>query len=269
MTYHKRPTQTIDCAHCGTLFEAAHKSKMYCCQSCNTLAWQARHGKKKAVAGAKQPVGDTPSAVSLELTTKNVSVIALSAAFGNLVAQGSTSVVKHLMQGNANAQAPQPAIGHMPQQLVQLPAGSDTEQPVDFLPADLQAILAPLEWITLPERGALAFVRLQYYGHELCYQVEHQLLLLKNKEVGYYTITSARMFTKLARYPAQSASQLPTRVEPAGAEAAPHPEELALDLGLLTTDMIAADAFKMQQEAKEQEAFARALARSMDSFPAA
>ena len=270
MTYHKRATQTIECAHCGDFFESAHRSRMYCCQSCNTLACQARQGKKKAVAGAKQLMEDAPNVVSLELNPKNVGIIALGAALGSLAAQGGTSVVKHLTQGNANAPALQPSIGPTPQKLVQLPTGSNTEQPVDFLPADLQAIVAPLEWITLPGKGPLVFVQLQYYGHELRYQAEHQLLLLKNNEVGYYAITSARMFTKLARYPALSASQVPVRADSVGAESTPSSAACTLNFGHnLADDMIAANALRMKQEAEGDEAFTRTLMQGMPGFPAA
>ena len=270
MTYHKRAAQTIECAHCGDFFESAHKSRIYCCQSCNTLAWQARQGKKKPIAEAKQPAEDNPGVVSLELSSKNVGIIALGAALGTLAAQGGTSVVKHLTQGNANASAPQLAVGPTPQKLVQLPAGSDTEQPVDFLPADLQAVGAPLEWITLPGKGALAFVQLQYYGHELRYQAEHQLLLLQNKEVGYYAITSARMFTKLARYPVPSASQLPIQADSVGAESTPSAAAFPLDFSQrLADDMIATNALRMKQEAEDEEDFTRTLMQGMPGFPAA
>lgn len=242
---------------------------MYCCQSCNTLAWQARQGKKKTVTGAKRPLEDTPNAVSLELNTKTVGVIALGAALGNLAAQGGTSVVQHLMQGNANAHAPQPKIGRMPQGPIQLLAKSDIEQPNDFLPADLQAIVSPLERITLPGKGPLAFVRLRHYGHELYYQAGQQLLLWKKEEGKYHAITSARMFAKLARYPAPLADQLPIRAESAGAKAIPSPEELTLDFDRLVTDMIAASDLKTQQEAEAMEAFTRTLMQGISDFPAA
>lgn len=261
MTYHKRLSQLIDCAHCGQVFEAAHKSRLYCCQSCNTLAWRARQGKSKAATETKRPLEPAQQSTSLELDAKTVGVIALSTAIGNLAVQGGTSVVQHLMQGNANVRAIQPAIRQPHSEALQIRAVPNTEQPADFLPADLQAIAAPRKWIKLPDKGNLAFVRLQHYGHELYYQAEHQLLLWKDEEGQLHAITSARMFARLARYPAPLANQLPKQPQPIAPELAPSPEGLTLDIDFRhpsEADPLMAEALDI---------FTRTLMQRLEDFP--
>ena len=50
-TYRKRPAEVRHCVHCQTPFESSHKRRIYCGNSCSTLAYYAR----KAAAQAADP----------------------------------------------------------------------------------------------------------------------------------------------------------------------------------------------------------------------
>ena len=96
MTYHKRPVQTRKCAHCRTKFESNHKSRLYCCQSCNTLAWRVRQGSPAApcTLRAAGPTSDLP------FTARTVGVVAA----GNLAAQAGAYMAQQLWQGGTDTE---------------------------------------------------------------------------------------------------------------------------------------------------------------------
>ena len=97
VTYHKRPLQTRKCAHCRTKFKSNHKSRLYCCQSCNTLAWRARHGATAAEArtNAAWPVGG-----DLAFSAQTVGVVAA----GTLAANAGTYLAQQLWQGGTETE---------------------------------------------------------------------------------------------------------------------------------------------------------------------
>ena len=98
MPYHKRPLRACACRHCGQPFAAAHKSRLYCSSSCNTLAWRAR----RALAGpAPQPLAPAlvpaptpalPGAAELAFTWQTVGVIAAGTAVGQLALQAGAAL---------------------------------------------------------------------------------------------------------------------------------------------------------------------------------
>jgi ribosomal protein S27AE len=98
MTYHKRVAKKRKCAHCGTKFLSNHQRRIYCSQSCNTLAWRARHAQQAQEDA--QPAG--PAASGLAFSARNVGVLALSSALGTLAAQLGTDLTQRLLHGGTD-----------------------------------------------------------------------------------------------------------------------------------------------------------------------
>lgn len=131
MTYHKRVAKKRKCAHCGDKFLSNHKSRIYCSQSCNTLAWRARRAPEEE-AGSLPAVAAGPG---LAFSARNVGMLTLSSALGTLLAQLGTSLTQQVLY-----------------------AGT----PLDLLRAELRAGLAQLgvppgaDTLAGPGGGALA-----------------------------------------------------------------------------------------------------------------
>ncbi len=93
MTYHKREAKKRKCAHCGDKFLSNHKSRIYCSQSCNTLAWRAR----RALEGETDPQPAVAGQPALAFSARNVGLLTLSSALGTLVAQLGTSLTQQVL----------------------------------------------------------------------------------------------------------------------------------------------------------------------------
>ncbi|WP_201987223.1 hypothetical protein [Hymenobacter rubidus] len=127
MAYHKRPAQARACAHCGAVFSAAHKSRRYCSSSCNTLAWRARRALAGPLAPAPRAVPEAPPAAeagpqALDFSFRNVGVIAVGTAVGQLAVQAGTYAVRALARPAPDAWVPAELRGSTGlRQWVQLP----------------------------------------------------------------------------------------------------------------------------------------------------
>jgi len=138
MAYHKRPATERACAHCGTVFPAAHKARLYCSASCNTLAWRARRAaaapkgtpaSPTALAAPPLPVATSPQ--GLDFTLRNVGVIAVGTAVGQLAVQAGTHLVQALARPTNDAWVPvelRQATGSL--RWVQLPGWAAPQQAV-------------------------------------------------------------------------------------------------------------------------------------------
>lgn len=259
MTYHKRPVVTRKCAHCRTKFEAAHKSRLYCCQSCNTLAWRARQPKDSA--SAKSSAATEPSSNSLALTAQNVGVVAL----GTLAAQGTTALLQHLLP----AESPQGLLLAELRQLRQdlglapaaasLPAGM--ESPSTFLPPALAVATTPLVSLPTGQGPPLAFVRLSYHGHVLYHHPGQQLLLWVYAPGRYRRIVAATGLAHLAAHPAQpSGAQLTPAADAVPAAPADEEAQVAAMTAAFMQVLTDEEAQEQEQAVAATAAFAQALA---------
>ncbi|RZJ91232.1 MAG: hypothetical protein EOO60_08195, partial [Hymenobacter sp.] len=116
-TYRKRVPQVRHCVHCGDAFESAHKSRIYCGNSCSTLAYYARKAQastlpttaatRAAALGAPAAAAPTepaaPPAVTLALNAQNLALFTA----GPLLADG----LKQAIQFVGKLLAPTPQAG--------------------------------------------------------------------------------------------------------------------------------------------------------------
>lgn len=217
MTYHKRPVQTRKCAHCRTKFESNHKSRLYCCQSCNTLAWRAR----QLAAEPATPAGAGEGAVSLALSAQNVGLLALGSALGTAAVQGGTALWQQATQGGT----PLDWVLAEVQALRRQVAALDAPPRIGFLPEAVRALagpVVPLVW----ENAAVACVRADYHGHVLYHNAAHGLLLWEERPGAYRRLASDPELARLvdpARQPA------PPRLAPAADAAAMAALDAAVD----------------------------------------
>ena len=224
MTYHKRPVQTRKCAHCRTPFESNHQSRLYCCQSCNTLAWRARHGVTAANgrAGAARPAGG-----ELPFSARTVGVVAAGSAVGALAAQAGTYLAQQLWQGGTETDRLRADVRA---QFAGLRAdlGLPPERaPASFVPAAVRAATGPVRHLG-PAGGPLApFVEVPYHGHALYYCAAEDVLLWSPAPDTYRRVSGAPLLAALAATPPQRpAPALPPpaatapRVAPRRAESA-------------------------------------------------
>ena len=186
MTYHKRLAQTRQCAHCRTPFESHHKRRLYCCQSCNTLAWRARHGG----AAAPRRTGDTrPTGDDLPFSARTVGVVAA----GTAVAQAGTYLAQQLWQGGTDTELLR---ADMQAQFAALRVDLNLPPapgPSSFVPAAVRAATGPVRHIG-PVGGALVpFVQVGYHGHTLYYRAAEDLLLWAPAPGTYRRVSGAPM----------------------------------------------------------------------------
>lgn len=100
MTYHKREAKKRQCAYCGDQFLSNHQSRIYCSQSCNTLAWRARHAPEAQPAAP--PAGTEAS--GLAFSARNVGMLTLGSALGTLAAQLGTALTQQLRHGGTEVE---------------------------------------------------------------------------------------------------------------------------------------------------------------------
>ncbi|MGI4863389.1 MAG: hypothetical protein ACRYFZ_05655, partial [Janthinobacterium lividum] len=177
-TYRKRVPQVRHCVHCGDAFESAHKRRIYCGNSCSTLAYYARQAH--AGLGATPPPdpaaapGDAalptrgeptaPAPLTLDWNRQNIAVLSVAAGLGQLGA----SLGKHVLDAFRQPSTPAPTSL----------APAARPDPLDWLPAGLLAGAAPRVTLELPALGqSFVFVQLSYLGHTLFYQPSQRVLL--------------------------------------------------------------------------------------------
>lgn len=182
MTYHKRPVQTRKCAHCRTQFECAHKSRLYCCQSCNTLACRAR---KQASTGNGRAGEARPARGDVLFSAHNVGVVAVGSALGTLAAQGGTYLAQQLIQGGSDLELLRAEVRQLRQALRVVSVLPELPSGVAFLPVALRTATAPIVSLAVGGR-AVPFVRLSYHGHVLYHHPEQGVVLWEERPGKYH-----------------------------------------------------------------------------------
>ena len=250
MTYHKRPLQVRKCAHCRAKFETNHKSRLYCSNSCNTLAWRARQpaAEPAALAGAGEGRG------ALALSAQNVGVLALGSAIGTAAVQGSTALWQHATQGGT----PQDLLLAEVRALRHDVARLGVPSAAGFLPDAVGALFGPMVPLRFGQR-VLACVRVEYEGHVLYHHAERRLLLCETAGGGYRQVASAPELAQLlAGRPHERPAVSALAASPA-ANAGNEAAQAAAFERLLLADLPSAKDVAVQ--AAEDAAFQAALAR--------
>lgn len=196
MTYHKRPIQVRKCAHCRAKFESNHKSRLYCSNSCNTLAWRARHGGTAAKGSARQA---GPTGEDLPFSARTVGVVAA----GNLVAQAGTYVAQQLWQGGTDTALLRADVAAQFAALradLNLPPAPG---PTSFVPAAVRAATGPVRQLAPLGGPGVPYVQVPYHGHTLYYRAAEDVLLWESAPNTYKRIDEARLLAALAATPPQ------------------------------------------------------------------
>lgn len=177
MAYHKRPLTARLCAHCHAPFEAAHKARMYCSNSCNTLACRSR----KASPTRGRPVAPPPSpAASLTFDPQTLAVLAAGQVLGQFVWSMGARLVAHLSA---------PAV-----------------DPGMWLPAAVRAAPEPSQWLHAPDWPApRLFAVYSFHGQCLCYRAADRLLLWASPVGEWVALTSPEQLAALAPPPVLAA----------------------------------------------------------------
>lgn len=214
-TYRKRTPTLRRCVHCHEAFESAHKRRIYCGNSCSTLAYYDRKARAAsadsqlpatattALAGAS-PTGPPAGAESLTLDWNGQNFALLSAA--NLVAQLGASVGKRLWDAFTG-----PSVAPAP-----LPAAGRPADPLDWLPTGLLSSAAPRVTLELPALGrAFVFVQLSYLGHTLFYQPTERVLLWRVAPGQLLALLKAEQLALVAELPVhEAAAPVPAAGQP-------------------------------------------------------
>jgi len=170
MTYHKRPLQQRACAHCEAPFESNHQSRMYCSQSCNTLAWRARQPAKRT----EEP--NATGRAELEFSVQNVGLLALSTALGTAAVQGTTALWQQATQGGSDLDLLRAEVRQLRQELRAYRPGPPPADGLAWLPKALRSATAPLVPLQLGAELVHA-ARVAFGGHVLYHHAGRQLLL--------------------------------------------------------------------------------------------
>ena len=194
MTYHKRSAVKRKCAHCHSKFESNHKSRLYCCQSCNTLACRARRGRP-AVAKPQKPAFGAP----LELSAQTIGVVTLGATLGSLAAQGGTYLAQQLTQGGSDFELLRAEVRHLRQELGFVPSLPKPPHGAAFLPAALRTATAPVVQLRVGD-GLVPFVRLSYHGHVLYHHPEQGVVLWEEGPGKHSRVHSEQQLAQLAAH---------------------------------------------------------------------
>jgi hypothetical protein len=186
-TYRKRPTELRACVHCQITFESNHKRRIYCGNSCSTLAYYARKAQQAPATEETEqlgkPAASTPSsaivapaeqpAVNLALTGQNLALLTASSLLAD--------AIKHF-GGKLFAPAPQ-------------------KGPSTWLPAVLRTLQLPrvplqhADWVE-----PLDFEPLPHEGECYYYRVEHEWLLWQDPTGSWYQLTNEQAFIKLSAH---------------------------------------------------------------------
>jgi hypothetical protein len=175
--------------HCGDAFESAHKSRIYCGNSCSTLAYYARKAQASpppvTSALSVAPLGTLPPAAPTELPTPLAVTLALNAqnlvlfTAGPLLADG----LKQVLQFVGKLLAPTPQAG-----------------PSTWLPALFGLLKQPLVTFQHPDWDEPRFlVVVPWEGTEFYYRAAQELLFWQAPDGLCYQLTQAHEFHQLLR----------------------------------------------------------------------
>lgn len=183
-TYRKRVPQVRHCVHCGDAFESAHKSRIYCGNSCSTLAYYARKAQasplpptaatRAAALGAPAAAVPTepaaPPAVTLALNAQNLALFTA----GPLLADGLKQAIQFV--GKLLAPAPQ--------------AGPST-----WLPALFKLVKQPLVTFQHVEWDEPRFfVPVEWRGTVFYYRAAQDLLFWQAPDGQFHQLTQQAQF---------------------------------------------------------------------------
>ena len=216
-TYRKRTPTLRHCVHCHAPFESAHKRRIYCGNSCSTLAYYARKAHaatansplpaaETALAGTVPPAAESPATnrLALDWNVQNFAVLG-GASF---LAQVGVSVSKRLLDAFlAPREAPR----------TPLPAGRAID-PLDWLPVGLLTSAAPRVSLPIPALNqSFVCVQLTYLGHPFFYQPTHRVLLWQVAPGQFIAVLKAQQLALIAELPVyEEVRQLASPVRPVG-----------------------------------------------------
>jgi ribosomal protein S27AE len=182
-TYRKRASQSRTCVHSGESFESNHKRRIYCGNSCSTLAYYAR--KKQGLPPAE--VSLTPSAseaavlsappteaapVTLALNMTNVSLLTASSLLADGLKRGAQLVGEWLTP---------PPIG-----------------PSTWLPAIFRLVKQPLVSCQFPGWDEPRFfVPVPWQGELFYYRASEDLLFWQAPDGLCHQLTQQAQFEQL------------------------------------------------------------------------
>lgn len=182
-TYRKRVPQTRTCVHCGDQFESAHKRRIYCGNSCSTLAYYARKKHALPLTENALPVGlaATPALpalpaeaapVTLALNLSNVSLLTASSLLADGLKRGAQLVGEWLTP---------PPIG-----------------PATWLPAIFRLVKQPLVSYTFPDWDEPRFfVPVPWQGELFYYRASEDLLFWQAPDGWCHQLTQQAQFEQL------------------------------------------------------------------------
>lgn len=149
--YRKRAPEQRTCAHCGAPFESAHKRRIYCGNSCTTLACYAR--KAQRAPGLQAPQQKAEAADSTPVT--------LAANFSNMTLLTSAVLLADVIKlGIDWLLTPAPQAG-----------------PSTWLPVELRTLTPPQQLLLHPSWPEPRLFRpLPYQGEVYYYRAADELL---------------------------------------------------------------------------------------------
>lgn len=221
-TYRKRAPQVRQCVHCGDAFESAHKRRIYCGNSCSTLAYYARKAQANPAATTSTqetalgapglaasettppavPETTPPPAVTLALNAQNLVLFTA----GPLLADG----LKQALQFVGKLLAPTPQAG-----------------PSTWLPAMFRLLKQPLVTFQHVDWDEPRFfVPIEWGGTVFYYRAAQDLLFWQDATGQCYQLTQQAQFLAILRQVA-----VPKLGQPAGLPTLPRPPSTLKDLG--------------------------------------
>lgn len=132
--YRKRAPEPRTCAHCGAPFECTHKRRIYCGNSCTTLACYAR--KAQRAPGLQAPkaklAAAEPTPVTMATTFNNVALMTSAVLLADVIKLGIDWLLTPAPQAGPSTWLPvELRTLRVPQQLLQ---HSSWEEPRLFRP---------------------------------------------------------------------------------------------------------------------------------------
>lgn len=149
--YRKRAPEQRTCAHCGASFESAHKRRIYCGNSCTTLACYARKAQRAPGLLGPQAKSEPAEAapVTLAANVSNVALLTSAVLLADVVKLGIDWLL-----------TPAPQAG-----------------PSTWLPVELRTLMVPQRLLQHPSWQEPRFFRpLPYEGEVYYYRAADELL---------------------------------------------------------------------------------------------
>jgi hypothetical protein len=186
-TYQKRQPTLRHCVHCHAPFESAHKRRIYCGNSCSTLAYYARKAQAAPAAGTKstsvvslgsaavEAAADPPppQAVTLAVNAQNLALLA--------TAPFLTEGIRQVAQFVGKLLAPTPKAG-----------------PCTWLPAMFRLLKQPLVTFQHVDWDEPRFfVPIEWGGTVFYYRAKQDLLFWQDPEGKCYQLTKKTEFDEL------------------------------------------------------------------------